>query len=37
MANSVSSKFPNSKNIIYDSRNDTSTGKKRAGKRKFSE
>jgi len=31
MANNVSSKLPISKNIIYDSRNDTSTGRKRAG------
>jgi len=31
MANNVSNKFPNAKNVIYDSINDTSTGKKRAG------
>lgn len=31
MANNGSNKFPNSKNVIYDSVNDTSTGRKRAG------
>lgn len=31
MANSGSNKFPISKNIIYDSGNDTPTGRKRAG------
>jgi len=31
MANTGSNKFPISKNIIYDSGNDTSTGRKRAG------
>ncbi len=31
MANSTATKLPNSKNIIYDSKNDTATGRKRAG------